>query len=280
MLTSDKLQLTIVLTRSLLSQTIFLVIENTPRCYRVWWSRSAIRRYPDVNIARQGLYIQWKRQGIICRQPEIMETIHYVEFWKYIPTNNRPQWCILNGGSVRIFVDNHYWYPYLQTMVQYWYSLLSSQHALYTFFSESHGYQAQLSTTFMKIPHPISNGYEYKIWTYWYWRFRYSACSVQLHNFFVDSASGCLLGPSYYRLYYYTLQPGGRQARSLETCWRKVRLLSEKSVTALLPSLPPCSHPSLSLVCRVSVLGINRAADSLPPLARPPSLPPPILPEF
>lgn len=144
MLTSDKLQLTIVLTwpRSLLSNTIFLVIENTPRCYRVWWSRSAIRRYPDVNIARQGLYIQWKRQGIICRQPEIMETIHYVEFWKYIPTNNRPQWCILNGGSVRIFVDNHYWYLYLQTMVQYWYSILS-MHCVHLF-SESHGYQAQL----------------------------------------------------------------------------------------------------------------------------------------
>ena len=93
-----------------------------------------------------------------------------------------------------------------------------------------------------------------------------------MHNFFVDSASGCLLGLSYYRLYYYTLQPGGRQARSLETCWRKVRLLSEKSVTALLPSLPPCSHPSLSLVCRVSVLGINRApTPSLHLLDHPPS---------
>ena len=103
-----------------------------PPLYRVRWSRSAIRRYPDVNIARQGLYIQWKRQGIICRQPEIMETIHYVEFWKYIPTNNRPQWCILNGGSVRIFVDNHYWYPYLQIMVQYWYSLLS-MHCVHLF---------------------------------------------------------------------------------------------------------------------------------------------------
>ena len=162
-------------------------------------------------------------------------------------------------------------------MVQYWYSLLS-MHCVHLFFRKP--WISSSTSTFMKIPHPISNGYEYKIWTYWYWRFRYSACSVQLHNFFVDSASGCLLGPSYYRLYYYTLQPGGRQARSLETCWRKIRVLSEKSVTALLPSLPPCSHPSLSLVCRVSVLGINRAADSLPPLARPPSHPPPILPEF